>query len=366
MRLSNRGFLALFACTFAFMAVAITALNYGIDAEGFVRNSDDNVFERRMAEGLATHQAVVIEKPFNEDSFKYYLATHSAPADIVVIGSSRGYQISSEFLGKPLMNYSVGAAGLRDLLALSDLSQEKGDSRVLIMEVDPWVFNRNHPKAMSPLLYASYARGLRSVGRQPRTMEFIRYLKTRFAVLIDFNETGKSMENLYWKLFKDDADNGFHFQEDFAPNEHLVSRDDGSFIYDRAIRDASPSYVARLAARFNERIREDNYFEKGFVFSEENFDTFVAYVRKMAAHRKVVLVLAPVHPLVYDAIARRTHNFFLGEERLKQAAFPASVFLIGSYSAQAVGCGPDEFFDHLHPRASCLAKIFATLSPAAL
>ena len=47
----------------------------------------------------------------------------------------------------------------------------------------------------------------------------------------------------------------------------------------------------------------------------------------------------------------------LVEQKVHQIAKSVEVLVIGTYNPHAIGCNADEFFDEMHPKATCLAKL---------
>ena len=72
-------------------------------------------------------------------------------------------------------------------------------------------------------------------------------------------------------------------------------------------------------------------------------------------------MLSPYHPGLYQMMKRDGQQVLAVERTFREIAKATGVRIIGSYDPDAVGCGEDEFFDGMHPKATCMAKVLASL-----
>ena len=69
-------------------------------------------------------------------------------------------------------------------------------------------------------------------------------------------------------------------------------------------------------------------------------------------------MLTPYHPAVWSIEDQITVTALkLVEQKVHQIAKSVGVLVIGTYNPRAIGCNADEFFDEMHPTATCLAKL---------
>lgn len=103
-----------------------------------------------------------------------------------------------------------------------------------------------------------------------------------------------------------------------------------------------------LCPTINTRMRLGIFLEK-----------FVSELK--AQNRKVVLVLSPYHPSLYDLMRLHDRKFLDIESIFKEIAVIYGVQLIGSYDPIKVGCSSEDFYDGMHPKDKCMKKVFSEL-----
>src|SRR5579872_4362601 len=124
--------------------LVIGALNAALDPNhsfGLVLGS-----ERELAGLLASGKDVATARTLNMHVVhRDQLEASSARADVVVLGSSRVWEVGQWlFQGQRLLNGGTGSATIADYLAMWGLFEDHSDRlpRTLILGVDPWIFNR--------------------------------------------------------------------------------------------------------------------------------------------------------------------------------------------------------------------------------
>ena len=88
---------------------------------------------------------------------------------------------------------------------------------------------------------------------------------------------------------------------------------------------------------------------------------FEAFVSDLSGRGIVVeIVLTPYHPIVYEAIvnSEQYQTVLRVEDYMKAFARREGVPLYGSYDPYIYECGPAEFYDGLHPKESCLTRLW--------
>jgi len=87
-----------------------------------------------------------------------------------------------------------------------------------------------------------------------------------------------------------------------------------------------------------------------------NLESFVSYLKDNDV--KVTLVLSPYHPQLYQLMESRKPIFLELERWYRDFADENEIQIIGSYDGRKFGCSGEEFFDGMHPKSSCLNKLF--------
>jgi hypothetical protein len=70
-----------------------------------------------------------------------------------------------------------------------------------------------------------------------------------------------------------------------------------------------------------------------------------------------VLILSPYHPKTFNAMEKNRPEFLQLEKTFRDIAAQTGVEIIGSYNPNIAQCDKGEFFDGMHPKASCMLKI---------
>ena len=71
------------------------------------------------------------------------------------------------------------------------------------------------------------------------------------------------------------------------------------------------------------------------------------------------MILSPYHQDRY-ALFETTKPIFLETEKcFRQFAKEHGVEVFGSYDPNNIGCNGDEFYDSMHPKSTCMYKIFS-------
>ena len=115
----------------------------------------------------------------------------------------------------------------------------------------------------------------------------------------------------------------------------------------------------------NENITEGfrgilNYAMDEFAYDAEaisNLESFVSYLKEKNV--AVTLVLSPYHPQLYQFMKTENPIFLELESWYRDFADENEIKIIGSYNGELVGCNGDDFYDGMHPKHSCMKKLFS-------
>ncbi|MBL0209053.1 MAG: hypothetical protein IPP84_14245 [Propionivibrio sp.] len=88
---------------------------------------------------------------------------------------------------------------------------------------------------------------------------------------------------------------------------------------------------------------------------------FEKLVERLKENSEVWLFLPPYHPEAYKSIVSKVPMVGETENALRSLAENTNIQIFGSYDPDRASCTEDEFFDGMHPKASCLTKIFTGL-----
>lgn len=274
--------------------------------------------------------------------------------DIAIIGSSRGFQFTNEYFKKDIVNYSVGAAGYMEHLAFSKLSEVKNNPKTIIFIVDPWIFRSAYGKKISPLLWNEYKVAVKELNSQISPCEYYALIRQKYDQLFSIDYTINSIK----RLIKFDKVGDKLVPTNCIEQSLNVICADGGLKYNLDFYKKTPSEIFNSVDKETKDIFADNYTEKDFIFSYDKYQNFLQYVNKISIKRKVILLLAPFHPLAFDRISNRTNDFFKSEILLSNEKLNPNIELVGSYSPYIYGCVNSDFLDAYHPKISCFNKFF--------
>ena len=89
-------------------------------------------------------------------------------------------------------------------------------------------------------------------------------------------------------------------------------------------------------------------------------EMFVSYLQSNGVN--VNFILTPYHQDFYQLMASEKPIFLEIEAWFRSFGHRNGVGVIGSYDANLVGCTEDEFYDGMHPKSSCMHKLFLNLN----
>ena len=325
---------------FVFLATFIGALFF-ISA-GYFTSKIDFAREEIMAKELASH-GVIYSSNINERIFvKNRIKYENIEPEAIVIGSSRIMQASSKGSDFDLLNLSVSGASIEDLVAIWELSSNKFNPGYVFLGADPWIFNSNSGQSRWKSLETEYNSALFKLGltKDINHSQSISNSNLNSVAVNFYNLVNKS-------VIRADDDN---------PSLADKIRKDGSRVYNLTYANKSPKEVERGALSYV------SYAMSNYQYSNDVRYILEKFVSDLKAHnRKVVLVLSPYHPRLYDLMRLKDRKFLEIESIFKEIAVSYGVELIGSYDPTKVGCSSEDFYDGMHPKDKCMEKVFSEL-----
>lgn len=348
------GYLLTILGTATIILASAATINWLIDPAGIFR---ETTFGQQYANALLNSEnGLITPNSIDEREIKSELAKHSARYDCVVIGSSHVMQVGSarKYRSFPtcanILNLGVSGASIEDHIVLSWLTLSSGQPRVLILGVDPWTlaFGKDERwKVRYPDQYAiacmAFEGKMSAINVEP---------PSRWSSLINAEYTKRSL----WSLLQGTASPSVVFApsvDEDVGNLSAITLPDGSHVY-------SAEYIATSKAS-SVPLGGDNYKTKGIT----NELSAIELYRRMiiwAKERKVtpVLLMTPYHHNVWMVNATPNVKAMEETERIvKEIGSALNVLVVGSFRPDLVGCTPEQFYDFMHPMASCLAKFTA-------
>ncbi|MEC8147383.1 MAG: DUF1574 family protein, partial [Pseudomonadota bacterium] len=102
-----------------------------------------------------------------------------------------------------------------------------------------------------------------------------------------------------------------------------------------------------------------NYAMKNFDYdieSIEKLENFILYLK--SNNVTVTLILSPYHPKLYQLMRTQKPKFLEIEAWYREFAKRNDIRIIGTYDGNTMGCKENEFYDGMHPKKSCMQKLF--------
>ena len=94
--------------------------------------------------------------------------------------------------------------------------------------------------------------------------------------------------------------------------------------------------------------------------AEDKLKMLISYLKSFGLN--VSLVLTPYHPDLYELMKEEKPLILEIEKKFIKFAQKNKINVIGSYDASLFKCQGDEFYDGMHPKISCMKKIFSVFS----
>ena len=310
---------------------------------GFATKQVVNGNEYLLAKSLSKNQYVYFENMDERKFIEGRLIYPLRQVNHIVVGSSRMMQISSETIGEPMINLSVSSAIVEDLVAITPEAIAKLNSKNVYLSADPWILSlndgqNNRYKSISGLYNYWFERALNM--KESKT----------FLSLKNTNHSDEASNSFLLSLRNKLQLKNFSVPIDDSPEAYEKIAYDGIHIYNEIFNEKKPHNYN--ISWFNNSFEDFEYDIK----AEENLQMLVNYIKNLNV--KVSLILSPYHPEIYSLMRSQKPIFLEIENKFRDFADQNNIEIIGSYDPNTFGCQSDEFFDGMHPKSSCMGKIF--------
>lgn len=261
--------------------------------------------------------------------------------ETVIVGSSRVMQINSDLIGHKIQSLTVSGASIEENIAFGLEAIVKLKYKNIYIAADPWIINTlnsNEKEYKSIFNLYDYWLNIMQKNQTPSS-----YLSSTEKKNINF-------ENNFLKKIR----KNLLISENLIPKNDIVEplakkAYDGSHIYNEG-------YV-------NKKNKIDlnilNYKMKKFSYDKssiKNLKMFISYLKDNNIN--VTLFLTPYHQTIYQAFKTKKPIFIEIENWFRNFAEENNIEIIGSYDPSYIGCLPDEFYDGMHPKSSCIKRVF--------
>ena len=314
-------------------------------------------YEKELSRYLVEGRNVENVSNYNERLMqKFYVETINVKPDIIVIGSSRAMQISSDlFPGKRFFNASVSNAVVQDYVSIYELYRDRGlTPSTLILGLDPWVLNSNHGITRWKELEDDYLDAMDRISGKKHLRLFKRSLiAQKYLMLLNPKYFQRSLRVLFQpeEKIKHDVT-----PTDAVNGEFPIKMSDGSYVYERAFREQTIDDVRASAVRIEEETRLSGFtsLDKSI---QSILESFIDSVQK--DNVEVIFFLTPYHPAYYERVLKNQNLKIIldVETYFRTLASEKNIKIIGSYDPSICGLTELDFYDRAHPKRVAIDQI---------
>ncbi len=336
--------------TTGFLLMLLVALfNYNVDSIGLFHEQTGLA---HMVASLYEGRMIAAPIDYDEREFQTFLIEHNPrKPDVIAIGSSRTMELRKSMFargGEIFMNHSMAAASLEDYIGIVGVYRARRFlPRLVILGVDPWVFNRNNGLSRWRSFGPYYSAMVDEIyGKESAEVP----KKTRYGELINFDYTVANVRYL-----KKDKRGTMQVVNDPGVDD-FVREPDGSIHFPYPMRYRRDEDTRRLAAIYPGK-------REGFITNFETitntrlFEDFVRYLEAQCV--EVVFFLPPFHPITFDRLRSRYPSVQEVERYLRRFAAAEHIPVLGSYDPGLYGLHSTDFFDGSHAHSRGLEKILS-------
>lgn len=356
----HQRFVIAFLAAFAVGLAGLAGFNIATDLDGLFDR--DHGVEKGVARMLGAGRYVVTTGNFRAPLVNHLLiASWQQAPDVVAIGSSRILEVSADMApGYRFFNHGGTSSKLPHMLAvLGGYENRGGPPATVLIGAEHWLFapHRENAGQLTGAM-TDLAVMLERLHTTPDRVGLVRESPVRIVkALLSGSLAYRGL--IYLTAQETDRCNRIEARDDDR-TPCPVKRRDGSFKYPQASEQATAAQVAeRLKVELGRR--GGLYLAEGIDRVDpakvEAFEALLGYLRGRGS--RVVLLLSPFHPLVSSAPkhARDWAKVRRIEDLIRAIAARNGIEVRGSFSAAQAGCGAEEFYDDVHPRHSCIARI---------
>ncbi len=321
--------------------VSTACASGGLVFLGLVSIQASKFYEPKLANELENAKYVYAAYIDDRRFIEARLSTDLPSVDVIAMGSSRLMQLSSSGIERSFINFSVGGASVEDFIAFTPEAVAQLKPKVVLLGSDPWIFNKNNGLDRWEATSELYMHWAQIIGQSE--LSFSPFLKRQTNI-----RHGNLFSGLYnhINIASNTTDNG---------NNEIVAKIsfDGSLVYGKAFATKNEDAIKRT---FTAQL---TYAMKQFEFdrdAEEQYRALIDWLLKQ--NIEVKLILSPYHPELYTDFAEMTPKIYEAELQFRNLARQTNIDILGSYNPSVVGCSVREFYDGIHPKESCINKIF--------
>lgn len=350
-------FTVLFLTLLALLSIII--FNYFIDpGNQFFRAAP---LEKAIAQALLDKKKVMFHTNYNDRGVqKLVLEKWDKRPEILVIGSSRSMPIShNAFNQTDFFNASVTSASLEDHVAIYYLYQKKGQPKTVVLNLDPWILDKNHGmKKWKFALFSDYYAGREMILGEKNPNLFIDKTKIaieKYSQLLSSEYTHVAVRKLLLPKTQDIIID----PEDNACSSCYTRFPDGTRIFSQK-QESTTSREAELASidGIRQYDRDFGQFTQLDTHYTHLFENFIRYMKEKNV--TIIFYLPAYSPIAYTTIQtdERYKMIEVAEKYFLDIAKKYDVKVIGGYNPAILSLQNSDFVDDLHLKKQPIENIF--------
>lgn len=278
-------------------------------------------------------------------------------SDLIILGSSRSAIIDTSYVGKSMLNLSISAALLEDMIAVYGLYVKNHDQpKEVILNIDPWTFNGNRNPTNNFFYAPYYNEMMAKIGLpsgQENTDQSWNY--NYYVTLVSFEYFQNSLISI-WK-------NGFKKMEPsiYKGNKMMSSKETNGVLHyrDGWQTDSSDIELALQRELSQKCFFGTDGFEEVSIEKVQVLRKFIQYL--VDSKIKVTLFLSPYHPKIWNVIkSDKKYNAIIESERIVRGIVKEKdLQIIGAFDPYLYDLKYMDLYDAVHVNHDGLKKIFA-------
>ncbi len=338
------------------LIIIIAVVNYGIDPGGIFNTSKSALIAKILLSGK---NAANISN-FDERAFqKYYIQGLKKPKDVVVLGSSRSMGVGTSILpaNLSLFNSFVSGGKLEDFEAIYFLYKTAQMlPKVVILGVDPWVFNKFAGESRWTKLLCERQEMMRLMQlpfleddcNKTKPINYLEILSLSY-----FQASVKSM--IAGKIYRP-----WLYATDEMDGKTEIKRTDGTLSYPKKDRERDSAIISSEAVAYAKKDSVyllDNFTDLDMERAYE-FSRFLDYLKQ--DNVAVIFFLPPYHPEAYKILSEsvKYKTIVKAEILLRTLAKYRGIKVVGSYDPNFCGVTDKDFLDAAHIKEAPTVKLF--------
>lgn len=339
--------------------IAIMTFNYFVDPGN--RFFHATAFEKEIAEALLNGKKVMFHTNYNDRGVeKIFLEKLTERPDVLIIGSSRAMPINqASFHTTSFYNASVTSASMEDIVSIYYLYQKKGNPKVLLLSLDPWILDKNHGMKKWELAFLSdYISAKNLLLQHHDSVNFFEkshIFFEKYTQLLSLEYTHVALRKALLPTEKEVIIDPAH---DACPACY-TRFPDGTRIFS-VNQESTTAQQADLASinGIQQYARDYGDYTKLDPDYKNIFEHLIEHVTQQ--HVKIIFYLPAYEPVAYKAISQ-DKKYQMIEESEKYFMTIAEKYhipVVGRYDPHAFHLQAQDFVDDLHLKKQPIENIF--------